>query len=275
MGQLILCNKGIAKTPYYLDNAAINIYSLEELSYYIIHNAYLIEPDFMKEEFCNWLRFELKEEKLAAELKKCLWEKRSFCEFTKKILFYMQYAKEDEIQNALKIIDGMESKNEAERKKLRADRLMQRRRYMAAISEYKQIIEMQGNTMDAVLIGNVFHNIGTAYVGMFLFAQAAEFYQKAYEKNNNPESLKEELYCLKLSGQDKEERARANQNHLGQDILDIYAKEMQMIMNHAVQNQISEKIYRWQRETIEEVYEENAMKLINEWKNDYEGYSGL
>lgn len=275
MGQLILCNKSIAKKPYYLEHAAINVYSLEELSYYIIHNAYLTEPDFNKEEFCNWLRFELKEEKLAEDLKKCLWEKRSFCDFVKRILCYTQYAEKDEIQNALKIIDDMESKNEAERKKLRADRLMQKRRYTAAISEYKQIIENEKDKMDAALMGNILHNIGTAYVGMFLFAQAAEFYQKAYEKNNNPESLKEELYCLKLSGQDEKERARAKENHLGRDTLDLYAKDMQMIINRAIQDETSEKIYEWRGETIGEVYEENAMKLINNWKNDYEGYSGL
>ena len=50
MGELILCSEPIAAMPYYLEGVSLNIYSLEELSYYIMHNTYLIERDFMNEE---------------------------------------------------------------------------------------------------------------------------------------------------------------------------------------------------------------------------------
>ena len=41
MGELILCNQNMAAFPYYVEEAAIGVYSLEELSYYICHNVYL------------------------------------------------------------------------------------------------------------------------------------------------------------------------------------------------------------------------------------------
>ena len=60
MGELILCNQNMAAFPYYVEEAAIGVYSLEELSYYICHNVYLLRSDFMNEDLCNWLEWELK-----------------------------------------------------------------------------------------------------------------------------------------------------------------------------------------------------------------------
>ena len=41
-----------------------NVYSLEELCYYIENNTYLLEKDFMTEELCTWVGKEIKNEKL-------------------------------------------------------------------------------------------------------------------------------------------------------------------------------------------------------------------
>ena len=47
MGELILCSHPIAAMPYYIDNISLNVYSLEQLCYYIENHLYLIEADFM------------------------------------------------------------------------------------------------------------------------------------------------------------------------------------------------------------------------------------
>lgn len=61
MGELILCSHPIAAMPYYIDNISLNVYSLEELCYYIENHLYLIEADFMSEELCLWIGQELDE----------------------------------------------------------------------------------------------------------------------------------------------------------------------------------------------------------------------
>ena len=38
------------------------------------------------------------------------------------------------------------------------------------------------------LIGNIWHNLGTAYARLFLFQEAMNCYEKAYALNGNPES---------------------------------------------------------------------------------------
>ena len=72
MGELILCSHPIAAMPYYIDNISLNVYSLEELCYYIENHLYLIEADFMSEELCLWIGQELDEKDLAQSLRSVL-----------------------------------------------------------------------------------------------------------------------------------------------------------------------------------------------------------
>ena len=39
----ILCQVKRAKVPYYIENISMNIYSIEELCYYMYHNIYLFD----------------------------------------------------------------------------------------------------------------------------------------------------------------------------------------------------------------------------------------
>ena len=50
----------------------MNIYSIEELCYYLYHNLYLADHTVFNEELCNWLRDELELVHLAAKLKQNL-----------------------------------------------------------------------------------------------------------------------------------------------------------------------------------------------------------
>ena len=55
----ILCQVKRAKVPYYIENISMNIYSIEELCYYMYHNIYLLDETIINEGLCFWLRDEL------------------------------------------------------------------------------------------------------------------------------------------------------------------------------------------------------------------------
>ena len=42
MGELLICNEPIAALPYYIEGISWNVYSLEELCYYVENNTYLL-----------------------------------------------------------------------------------------------------------------------------------------------------------------------------------------------------------------------------------------
>ena len=45
MGELILCSQQLAAMPYYIENVSLNVYSLDELCYYIRNNTCLLRSE--------------------------------------------------------------------------------------------------------------------------------------------------------------------------------------------------------------------------------------
>ena len=43
MSGYILCQTKKARSPYFIQNISTNIYTLEELCYYLYHNIYLVD----------------------------------------------------------------------------------------------------------------------------------------------------------------------------------------------------------------------------------------
>ena len=65
----ILCQTKRAKLPYFIENISTNVYSIEELCYYLYHNLYLIDQTIMNEGLCSWIQEELELPALAAKLR--------------------------------------------------------------------------------------------------------------------------------------------------------------------------------------------------------------
>ena len=55
MGGLILCRKK-AEVPLYIELSNINIYSMEELCYYLYHNIYAINKSFFNDALFEFLK---------------------------------------------------------------------------------------------------------------------------------------------------------------------------------------------------------------------------
>ena len=49
MSGYILCREPMAAVPYYIENIGINIYSVEELCYYLYKNLHLADDSLMNQ----------------------------------------------------------------------------------------------------------------------------------------------------------------------------------------------------------------------------------
>ena len=72
MGELILCNRKETDVPYYLEQNMINIYSLEELNWYILNHAEYLDDSFVSDDLISWIAEELKDLELAGQLKEAV-----------------------------------------------------------------------------------------------------------------------------------------------------------------------------------------------------------
>ena len=68
MGGFILCQAKKANKPFYLNDINLNIYTIEELCFYLCNNLYLINHSILNKELCNWIDVELEMNQLANQL---------------------------------------------------------------------------------------------------------------------------------------------------------------------------------------------------------------
>mgnify|MGYP002521263998 FL=1 len=198
MGELLFCHEPIAALPYYVEGIGINLYSMEELCYYIMGNTYLLDNSFMSEELCTWVEKQMGLYKLAEKLRDIMRGQGLLSEFVLAILEQNGYCTMKEMQDIVLTIRQMEEKSDFECNKIRADHLMEKQKYLAGIYEYKRLLDSpDAKEASALLRGNIWHNLGTAYARLFLFEEAAKCYEEAYKRNESRESLRECLLCYR------------------------------------------------------------------------------
>ena len=195
MGDLILCSHPLAAMPYYIDLFAVNVYSLEEISWCIEQDYYLLEEDFMEAELCAWVREELSDEKLADALMQQR-EKGNLTAFTETLLRGCSYTPEETIQNICGQLTKMQNQSAFELGKLRADRYAENGKYTRALGMYRKLLQMEDDCRkDPEKKGIILHNLGSVYARLFAFEEALNCFLKAYELNHREESLKAYREC--------------------------------------------------------------------------------
>lgn len=197
MGELLLCSREIASAPYYIETISLNVYSLEEICYYLKEYTDLVEITFMDEELIRWIREELKLQALAGQLAELNEQKGKLTEFVEAIVSACNYCTPEEAEGIQKKLAVFENKTEIECQKIRADRLLEKKHYQAGILSYQKLLREPEVTGE--FAGDVYHNLGTAYAGLFLFEDAADCYEKAYSRNKNPLSGKQRRMALQLA----------------------------------------------------------------------------
>lgn len=264
MGELILCNQMLAAFPYYIDNASLGVYSMEELSYYIVHNVDLLEADFMNEELCAWIERELKLKEAAAQLREILRKGGTLSEFVTCILMQSGYCNREEIRRLAATLAEMENKSEYECGKIRADRYASNGRYTSAINEYRRLLARE-DEKNEILVGNVWHNMGKAFACLFLFPEAADCLKRAYDLNHNPESLRECLYAYRCMRDEQGFKETA-------DAYGLTAEQASEIRESLTEMSRMEPIRQFETQ-LSELFDTDQKTeicgLVNQWKDTY------
>lgn len=273
MGELFICNEPIAALPYYIEGISWNVYSLEELCYYIENNTYLLEKDFMNEELCTWIGKEVKNLTLAQQLRDIMHMDGRLSEFVLTLLVECGYCPKDTIKEIVRIVQEMEEKSDFECNKVRADRLMEKEKYLSSIYEYKRLLDSnEAGEQSKELIGNIWNNLGTAYARLFLFQEAIHCYEKAYELNGNPESLKECLMAHRCLRDDVGYEQAAQKYQLSEELKKSYREE---IIEASFAEDAVEFINKLEAIMImntggqKKEYQREISNIIFNWKEEY------
>lgn len=190
-----------AENPYYMERFYVNLYSVEELCFLFVDRAELLDGEIIQREMVRWLDEECGLGDLAHELDALLNRKGSTAAYVGAILEYVNIYPPDVIQRTEEIVRSNEGLSPYERQKAKADYLLGEKRYLAALQQYQNLAHTVPDS-EKLLLAKLYHNMGVASAAMFLYGQAAEWFQKAYETDGKREGLTMYLAALRMGQQE-------------------------------------------------------------------------
>lgn len=202
--EMYMCLGALSTTPYFLSGLGVNIYSMDELCYYLCVNAYILDNDLIDVRLCDYMRDNLKMPELAAKLRMMIKAGRTLGEMVTTILMETDYCNEEEIARIKQILVDNASLSFAAKRKVRGDNLLCANKYPRAIEEYQYVLSVLKKEEEPELYSSILHNVGCAYSMMFLLDKAGSYFKQAYEIDGARESLVNYLVCLRLTASKEE-----------------------------------------------------------------------
>ncbi|MBQ8983213.1 MAG: hypothetical protein IJ079_06445 [Lachnospiraceae bacterium] len=287
MSRLILCENRQAVVPYTFMNTKVEVYSYEELCFYIYNNVALLYPEQFGERFVQWLRTELAMNELADRVFAGITEGASLNAILVTILSGGQYYDQGEIQHFLDKQELAALLSEEEKLKLKADSFLMYKRFLKAISLYDEILRKENEDTDQRFIGDVYHNKGVALAKNMELSKAKLCFLEAYNRNQKKPSL-EGFVMLRIL-----EEAGGSDHRTGIEgdasWKDIVWKEAEafgmeeadyhrliMVVEDAVDDAENTGIYARYRKAIYnkehgdyEAFNQRVDMLLNQWKEEF------
>lgn len=273
MGKLIQCSSPLALTPYHFRLTDTNVYSMEEVCYYIWHNIYMIQEEVFDREFVMWIEKELHMEETSHKLACLIQNHKNLKDIVVTICCSCDYYDEEEINALIRLMDEIEQMPAYARKKHKGDTYLACHSYEKALEEYEKVFES-----DEILhaekeaYGSIFHNMGVAYSNLAEFRKAAEYFLKAYEQNKKDASLSQGLFALRLSKDVEGYKKALVDFDVSPEKQLQWEKEYTQVISQSSQCREALKIEKLRNVmksgNVAEYYDK-VHKYVLDWKNEY------
>ena len=226
MSKIILCTSKTAETPFTFLNTKVEIYTYEELCFYIYNNTVLISKSSLSDKLFEWIRDELGMDELADKLIGMMNKTAYAQDLLIEILSAGNYYTIEEIKNYAEAWQKYRKLDRLQKAKLKADGYLAYRRYIKAATFYDDIIDEIEEGTDPVFLGNIYHNRGVAAANNMDMEEAKEYFLKAYELNDNPDSMKSYFYIVAITSDTSTLRTEIRNQGLPDDYLEEIMAEI-------------------------------------------------
>lgn len=197
MARVILCETTESTTSYIFPNTKIEVFSYEELCYYIYNNIALISMEHIGMKLFQWIETAIALPELASDLR-TLKEKEStdLTDLLTAILAYREYYTIAEIKEFIYQMEKMKGLSDVQFRKLQADGFLRYHKYVKAATIYDEILEQENELGNEKLLASVYHNKAVALAHNFELEEAMNCYLKAYELTGDERSIYEYLLLM-------------------------------------------------------------------------------
>ncbi len=259
MSGYILCQTRRAENPYFIENISTNIYSLEELCYYLYHNLYLIDETIINTGLCRWIQEELNLPKLAAKLRPCVGKFASAEDILYPVFKEINYLTYDELRKLNIRLQRFDQEPPLLRKKRKGDALVENGMYGNAIRVYEDLLKREDleETREG-LTESIWHNLGCACSYLFQGEKALECFFRAYEGGRSRKALKVYLLAYRDLRTPIEYESRLEELEVEEEI----------------RREIQEELERFSRKPEEPVYSQHIDEMLGRFTREYHRSTG-
>ncbi len=270
MGGLLLCGKK-AKRPFYISQIEKNIYSIEELQYYLFNNIYLISKDFFSEELITFIGVELELSGLSQKIGNLMKKKGDFKDMVMVLLSAGSYYGNEELKVFEQTLNRLDSMSLAQRLKSKADGYFESGKYNTALKAYMEILSAKNDEPDE-FTSAIWNNIGAIYARLFLFKEAYSCYKVA----STLYPAQKVIDRLVVSALMCEEQSVIDDLQFQFKITDEELSEYENSLDYEIKHiktsnkfgELSAKLSYDSRKEINLYYQEIG-QMIDGWKNEY------
>ncbi len=204
----IVCLGKYAKIPYCFEKLGNFVYSMEELSYCLKENAFLLGPEIMEDALLRFIDTECDVPQLAKELYSLVHQKGSLSAFVTIILEYVGFYDKETIRAVESTIKSGSGLNDFEKRKLQTDHLAGKKKYPAAMEEYDALIKeleaAEHREQVAALLAGTLHNRGVVLASLYMYGEAALCFKRAYDISGEEEELRSYLSAKRMELPEKD-----------------------------------------------------------------------
>lgn len=195
----IYCPVGrYAANPYTIKNVSIKVYCIEELCYYIRHNALFIGEDFFDADLFTWMEEECDLLSLSRKIKVKIRQEGSVLAGIRELFDNVNYCDDAETEETMTLLRSNRDMSMKERLMIHGDYFLNNNRDALAAETYQELLLLLDKKKDMAMIAKVNYNLGVIFARLFLFDNAEEYFKLAYKMDHGKESLSGYLKCLRM-----------------------------------------------------------------------------
>ena len=253
-----------SKNPYYVEAIKTNVYSLEEISFFIFNHINLVYRDFFCRELFDYIETELGREDLARQLRKLDRKKAELKDFIACLLKGSSYYSSSELSVVAAYVMNIDHMSEAERLKIEADGYYKIGKLESALRIYFEILNnMEKENLSEAFYSKIAYAIGMIYARLFMGHNANSFFGYAYELYPDPAYARACVYMALINNDDEELLNAIIKFNISDDMLTALRARV-----GALRREIETS-----DETVNFIYDFengiNSQKIIDNWKEEY------
>lgn len=271
MARVILCETTPATTSYIFPNTKIEVYSYEELCYYIYNNVALISGEYIGIGLFNWIENCLHLPELANSLRKVKEKDNTdLTDLLTRILTYKEFYTIEEVKEFIFRLERIKGMTSPQFRKLQADGFLRYHKYMKAISIYDEILE-QNKDANKELLGAIYHNKAVALAHNFEIKNAMDAYLTSYKYTGDKETIYEYLLLAATVYDKKEVETLAtfyNVEDMLEKIYDAMENAQADVTGSPLYHRMEQAIYHYQKNNLTD-FNKRMDTVLEELKQEF------